>query len=184
MKKAAVPCGADQGGRVNDPVTHYVLFQPEIGTEETSHTSELPGDDAVYVVADSPEPSGTMTTEEWLSASGSLSECSAAEQTARKTKKKHSFVWEHFDRHTLDKCSQVCKHCNMSVRLGKEGGCSKLGTTAMRRHLEIHHAHLLPDLPPRVDAVRARKSRAADSVSDDVGTNGGKEKNLDGRKKR
>ncbi|KAH7937031.1 hypothetical protein HPB49_007548 [Dermacentor silvarum] len=172
MKKAAVPCGADQGGRVNDPVTHYVLFQPEIGTEETSHTSELPGDDAVYVVADSPEPSGTMTTEEWLSASGSLSECSAAEQTARKTKKKHSFVWEHFDRHTLDKCSQVCKHCNMSVRLGKEGGCSKLGTTAMRRHLEIHHAHLLPDLPPRVDAVRARKSRAADSVSDDVGTNG------------
>ncbi|XP_070395326.1 zinc finger BED domain-containing protein 4-like [Dermacentor albipictus] len=186
MKKAAVvPSGTDQGGRVNDPVTHYVLFQPEIGTEDTSHT-ELSRDDAVYVVADSSESSGTMTTEEWLSASGSLSECNTAEQTAgkAKTKKKHSFVWEHFDGHTLDKCSQVCKHCNMSVRLGKEGGCSKLGTTAMRRHLENHHAHLLTGLPSRVDVVRARKSRAGDSASDDAVTSGGKVKSLDGRRKR
>lgn len=181
-----VECGSDQGNALNDPVSHYILFQPDIGTVETSHTSDLPGDDALYVVADSPEPSDTVTTEEWLSASGSPSECSTMEQTTRnvKTKKKHSFVWEHFDRHTLDKCSQVCKHCNMSVRLGKEGGCSKLGTTAMRRHLEIHHAHLLPGDPSRASVARTSKSRAADSASNASRTSGGAKKSKDRRNRR
>ncbi|KAL1419328.1 hypothetical protein MTO96_005411 [Rhipicephalus appendiculatus] len=187
MKRGTIlQCGTNQGGILNDPVTHYVLFQPEISTQETSQNPDIPGDDAVYVVDDSPEPSGTVTTEEWLSASGSLSECSATEQTVNdaKTKKKHSFVWEHFERHTLDKCSQVCKHCNKSVRLGKEGGCSKLGTTAMRRHLEIHHAHLLPGVSPRASVVRNRRSRAADSASDIARTSGSKKKSLDRRSKR
>ncbi|XP_037520300.1 zinc finger BED domain-containing protein 4 [Rhipicephalus sanguineus] len=187
MKRGTIlQCGTDQGGILNDPVTHYVLFQPEIGTQETRHTSDIPGDDAVYVVTDSPEPSGTVTTEEWLSASGSLSECSTTEQTANhvKMKKKHSFVWEHFERHTLDKCSQVCKHCNKSVRLGKEGGCSKLGTTAMRRHLQIHHAQLLPGVSPRASVVRTKKSRAADSASDIARTSGSKNKSLDRKSKR
>lgn len=173
-------------GVLNDPVTHYILFQPEIGTEETSQAPDTPGDDAVYVVDDSPDHSGAVATEEWLSASGSFSECSTTEQTANdvKTKKKHSFVWEHFERHTLDKCSQVCKHCNKSVRLGKEGGCSKLGTTAMRRHLEIHHADILPGVSPRASAVRTRKSQAVNFPSDTAVASGRKKKSLDGRSKR
>ncbi|KAL3215045.1 hypothetical protein MRX96_006631 [Rhipicephalus microplus] len=56
-------------GVLNDPVTHYILFQPEIGTEETSQAPDTPGDDAVYVVDDSPDHSGAVATEEWLSAS-------------------------------------------------------------------------------------------------------------------
>lgn len=171
MKRgAAVSCDADQDAPLHDAVAHYVLFQPEtasdVGTEEPSHSVNH---DAVYVVSDSSDACSAAATADWLSTPGSSS-ASPPEQTAKKTRtrKKYSLVWEHFDRHPLDKCTGVCRHCNMSVRLGKEGGCSKLGTTAMRRHLEIHHAELLPDSLSGTNAARMQKlypTAGADDVA-------------------
>lgn len=148
-KESVIPCGASDGPS-NDAVAHYVLLQSGTAAEQSIHTVGESGDDEVCITAD---PSGTLTSTEWPSTSASSPEC-PPDTTAKKarTRRKHSLVWEHFDHHSRDKYSCVCKHCNMTVRLGKEGGCGKLGTTAMRKHLENHHAHLLPGLPPRPGA--------------------------------
>lgn len=160
-KESVIPCGASDGPS-NDAVAHYVLLQSGTATEHSIHTVSESGDDEVCIAADPSDLSGTATGAEWPSTSASSPEC-PPDTTAKKarTRRKHSLVWEHFDHHSRDKYSCVCKHCAMTVRLGKEGGCGKLGTTAMRKHLENHHAHLIPGLPPRPGAELASGGEAS-----------------------
>lgn len=152
-KETVIPCGSSDGPS-NDAVAHYVLLQSGTATEHSIHTVGESGDDEVCIPTDASDLSGTATGTEWPPTSSASSPECPPDTTAKKarTRRKHSLVWEHFDHHSMDKYSCVCKHCNMTVRLGKEGGCGKLGTTAMRKHLENHHAHLIPGLPPRPGA--------------------------------
>lgn len=66
---------------------------------------------------------------------------------AKRGRKVSSYVWGHFT-HTKDKFTVVCNHCRQHVRLGKEGGCARVGTTSMHRHMSVHHPLLLPKKAP------------------------------------
>ncbi|XP_048344880.1 zinc finger BED domain-containing protein 6-like [Sphaerodactylus townsendi] len=67
-----------------------------------------------------------------------------------KRRKTTSYVWEHFSIDNRDRFVVVCNRCRMRVRLGKEGGCGRVGTSAMHKHLQIHHPFLVP---PKKDGV-------------------------------
>ncbi|XP_077186386.1 zinc finger BED domain-containing protein 6-like [Paroedura picta] len=72
--------------------------------------------------------------------------CSAESEPAPlqpKRRKTTSYVWEHFSIDNRDRFVVVCDRCRMRVRLGKEGGCGRVGTSAMHKHLQIHHPFLV-----------------------------------------
>ncbi|XP_053147372.1 uncharacterized protein LOC128343039 isoform X1 [Hemicordylus capensis] len=81
----------------------------------------------------------------------------AAKPPAKRGRKVSSFVWNHFT-HTMEKFAVVCNHCRQCVRLGKEGGCAKVGTTSMHRHLSLHHPLLLPEKAPPMPATVSSSS--------------------------
>lgn len=79
--------------------------------------------------------------------------CSAESEPAPlqpKRRKTTSYVWEHFSIDNRDRFVVVCNRCRMRVRLGKEGGCGRVGTSAMHKHLQIHHPFLVL---PKKDGV-------------------------------
>ncbi|XP_061475569.1 uncharacterized protein LOC133381080 isoform X1 [Rhineura floridana] len=103
-----------------------------------------------HVPVSSSTPSATRIphvaamAEKHSTAMGSAEEVKATRLPTKRGRKVSSFVWNHFS-HTEDKFSVVCHHCRQYVRLGKEGGCGKVGTTSMHRHLSLHHPLVLPD---------------------------------------
>ncbi|XP_042308847.1 zinc finger BED domain-containing protein 4-like isoform X2 [Sceloporus undulatus] len=71
------------------------------------------------------------------------------------TGRRHSFVWDHFDRIADNPHVTICRYCHAQVKVGKPGGCKRLGTSSMIRHLEHRHPVLYnaqrkmgPERPP------------------------------------
>ncbi|XP_042306281.1 uncharacterized protein LOC121921799 [Sceloporus undulatus] len=73
------------------------------------------------------------------------------EESGGQSRRRTSYVWEHFDGHAQDRLIAVCRLCHAFVRLGKEGGCRRVGTTSMIKHLEHRHPHIVP---PRKEVCR------------------------------
>ncbi|XP_054834877.1 uncharacterized protein LOC129329364 [Eublepharis macularius] len=70
--------------------------------------------------------------------------CSAVSGIFMRQRKNASYVWKFFRRAPNDRFVVVCQECQARVRLGKENGCGKVGTSAMRKHMEVHHSNLIP----------------------------------------
>ncbi|KAH0630567.1 hypothetical protein JD844_013741 [Phrynosoma platyrhinos] len=66
------------------------------------------------------------------------------EELGGQGRRRTSYVWEHFDEHAQDRLIAVCRLCHAFVRLGREGGCRRVGTTSMIKHLEHRHPHIVP----------------------------------------
>ncbi|XP_013931077.1 PREDICTED: zinc finger BED domain-containing protein 6-like [Thamnophis sirtalis] len=58
-------------------------------------------------------------------------------------KKTTSAVWDYFTLDPQEPCVAVCSTCQKRVRRGKDGG-TRPGTTALHKHLKVHHGLLLP----------------------------------------
>ncbi|XP_060094006.1 zinc finger BED domain-containing protein 6-like [Heteronotia binoei] len=84
------------------------------------------------------------------STSGVCSAESELTPSPPKRRRTTSYVWEHFSIDNRDRFVVVCNRCRMRVRLGKEGGCGRVGTSAMHKHLQIHHPFLVL---PKKDGV-------------------------------
>uniref|UniRef100_A0A147BPQ7 Putative hat-25 zm n=1 Tax=Ixodes ricinus TaxID=34613 RepID=A0A147BPQ7_IXORI len=158
-------------------VTHYVLLPADavVQQPEQASTSGTPSEGGAYVIT-YPYSTSTSTSAstEWLPAMADAEEPSdnASSQEKKKAKQpkqpKHakkkrtsSVVWQHFEHHAWDKLTVVCNHCRMNVRLGKEGGSGRIGTTAMHKHVRIHHPHLSADNPAGAAAVPASEAESA-----------------------
>ncbi|XP_048344711.1 zinc finger BED domain-containing protein 4-like [Sphaerodactylus townsendi] len=70
--------------------------------------------------------------------------CLAVSSIFMRQRKNASYVWKFFRRAPNDRFVVVCQECQARVRLGKENGCGKVGTSAMRKHMEVHHSNLIP----------------------------------------
>ncbi|XP_060094594.1 uncharacterized protein LOC132571818 [Heteronotia binoei] len=70
--------------------------------------------------------------------------CPAVSGIFMRQRKNASYVWKFFRRAPNDRFVVVCQECHSRVRLGKENGCGKVGTSAMRKHMEVHHSNLIP----------------------------------------
>ncbi|KAM7284373.1 zinc finger BED domain-containing protein 4-like [Ixodes scapularis] len=55
----------------------------------------------------------------------------------------------------------VCKECRKTGRLGKEGGCQQIGTTALHNHMKRNHPHLLKRTPAAPTATSASTPAAS-----------------------
>ncbi|XP_026576351.1 zinc finger BED domain-containing protein 6-like [Pseudonaja textilis] len=58
-------------------------------------------------------------------------------------KKTTSAVWDYFTLDPREPCVAVCSMCQKRVRRGKDGG-TRPGTTALHKHLKVHHGLHLP----------------------------------------
>lgn len=58
-------------------------------------------------------------------------------------KKTTSAVWDYFTLDPRESCVAVCSTCHKRVRRGKDGG-TRPGTTALHKHLKVHHGLHLP----------------------------------------
>ncbi|XP_061445344.1 zinc finger BED domain-containing protein 6-like [Rhineura floridana] len=58
-------------------------------------------------------------------------------------KKTTSAVWDYFTLDPREPCVAVCSTCHKRVRRGKDGG-TRPGTTALHKHLKVHHGLHLP----------------------------------------
>ncbi|KAG8140833.1 hypothetical protein E2320_003474 [Naja naja] len=58
-------------------------------------------------------------------------------------KKTTSAVWDYFTLDPREPCVAVCSTCQKRVRRGKDGG-TRPGTTALHKHLKVHHGLHLP----------------------------------------
>ncbi|XP_042328958.1 zinc finger BED domain-containing protein 6-like [Sceloporus undulatus] len=58
-------------------------------------------------------------------------------------KKTTSAVWDYFTLDPREPCVAVCSTCQKRVRRGKDGG-TRPGTTALHKHLKVHHSLHLP----------------------------------------
>ncbi|XP_060636063.2 zinc finger BED domain-containing protein 6-like [Anolis sagrei] len=58
-------------------------------------------------------------------------------------KKTTSAVWDYFTLDPRESCVAVCSMCQRRVRRGKDGG-TRPGTTALHKHLKVHHGLHLP----------------------------------------
>ncbi|XP_054850722.1 zinc finger BED domain-containing protein 6-like [Eublepharis macularius] len=58
-------------------------------------------------------------------------------------KKTTSAVWDYFTVDPREPCVAVCSTCQKRVRRGKDGG-TRPGTTALHKHLKVHHGLHLP----------------------------------------
>lgn len=58
-------------------------------------------------------------------------------------KKTTSAVWDYFTLDPREPCVAVCSACQKRVRRGKDGG-TRPGTTALHKHLKVHHGLHLP----------------------------------------
>lgn len=59
------------------------------------------------------------------------------------SKKTTSAVWDYFTLDPREPCVAVCSACQKRVRRGKDGG-TRPGTTALHKHLKVHHGLHLP----------------------------------------
>ncbi|XP_053121792.1 zinc finger BED domain-containing protein 6-like isoform X2 [Hemicordylus capensis] len=58
-------------------------------------------------------------------------------------KKTTSAVWDYFTLDPREPCVAICSTCQKRVRRGKDGG-TRPGTTALHKHLKVHHGLHLP----------------------------------------
>ncbi|XP_039183748.1 zinc finger BED domain-containing protein 6 [Crotalus tigris] len=67
----------------------------------------------------------------------------AADGVPTVQKKTTSAVWDYFTLDPQEPCVAVCGMCQKRVRRGKDGG-TRPGTTALHKHLKVHHGLHLP----------------------------------------
>ncbi|KAH0626241.1 hypothetical protein JD844_001088 [Phrynosoma platyrhinos] len=77
-------------------------------------------------------------------------------------KKTTSAVWDYFTLDPREPCVAVCSTCQKRVRRGKDGG-TRPGTTALHKHLKVHHGLHLPGVavvpPSPLISVKERPHR-------------------------
>ncbi|KAJ7313078.1 hypothetical protein JRQ81_004345 [Phrynocephalus forsythii] len=82
-------------------------------------------------------------------------------------KKTTSAVWDYFTLDPREPCVAVCSACQKRVRRGKDGG-TRPGTTALHKHLKVHHGLHLPGVavvpPSPLMPAKERPHSAASGV--------------------
>ncbi|XP_077186915.1 uncharacterized protein LOC143834203 [Paroedura picta] len=91
--------------------------------------------------------------------------CPAVSPIFMRQRKNASYVWKFFRRAPNDRFVVVCQECHARVRLGKENGCGKVGTSAMRKHMEVHHSNLIPQQQGVADFGPATTGKVAIEAS-------------------
>uniref|UniRef100_A0A8D0DLH4 BED-type domain-containing protein n=1 Tax=Salvator merianae TaxID=96440 RepID=A0A8D0DLH4_SALMN len=82
-------------------------------------------------------------------------------------KKTTSAVWDYFTLDPREPCVAVCSTCQKRVRRGKDGG-TRPGTTALHKHLKVHHGLHLPGVavvPPSPLTLPKERPHAASVVA-------------------
>ncbi|XP_078242960.1 uncharacterized protein LOC110070422 [Pogona vitticeps] len=93
--------------------------------------------------------------------STSKSDLRGSEKDRRR--RRTSYVWKYFTHLNNNRLLAVCSVCRSRVRLGREGGCQRVGTSSMRRHIECRHPQLVPKGDSRATPTlkKSRPERSA-----------------------
>ncbi|XP_060094196.1 uncharacterized protein LOC132571423 [Heteronotia binoei] len=75
-----------------------------------------------------------------------------------------SIVWRYFTKHPTSKFIAACNICGVSVKTGKIGGCGRVGTSALLKHMKSIH-HIAQEKAPSVLPAAISKMRTASKMS-------------------
>ncbi|KAJ7303277.1 hypothetical protein JRQ81_012216 [Phrynocephalus forsythii] len=87
------------------------------------------------------------------------------------SRRRTSYVWKYFTHLNDSKLLVVCGICRSRVRLGKEGGCPRVGTSSMRKHIEYRHPQLVPKSDSKAASTLkgSRSARGATKTAEPLG---------------